>query len=233
VLAAQGVGAELVEAQLAGIGGPVARCDRPSGTGAEPRPVDRRPLARADFGGHARSRTANMNRAGNRCMAPLPCPVSGPMTRLSPSACTPEPACQCRDGGQPVQLRAARLPRALITTAAENATAIADIIHRPAVPAGAIEQAKGALMGLVRCDAGPRVEHDAPRQPGVQRETAGIGGCARRAHQRRACRTGPTTGTPITPDDRTREAAGLMWAAPVGSTATRSSFGSLARPRFG
>jgi len=38
-----------------------------------------------------------------------------------------------------------------------NATAIEDIIHRPCSPAGAIEQAKGALRwGLVRCDAGAR-----------------------------------------------------------------------------
>ena len=41
---------------------------------------------------------------------------------------------------------------ALITTAAENATAIADIIT-VLQSRGAIEQANGALMGLVRCDA--------------------------------------------------------------------------------
>ena len=30
----------------------------------------------------------------------------------------------------------------------------------------------------------------------------------------------PDTGTPITPDERTREAARLMWARAVGSTAS-------------
>ncbi len=66
---------------------------------------------------------------------------------------------------------------ALITTEAENASAIADIIT-VLQSRGAIEQAKGALMGLVRRDAEHAWKMNAPRQPGIQRETAGAGGGA-------------------------------------------------------
>jgi len=100
---------------------------------------------------------------------------------------------------------------ALITTAAENATAIADIIT-VLQSRGAIEQAKGALMGLVRCDAERawRMLRRASQEFNVKLRELAV---ALVEHISGAPAEQPDTGTPITPDERTREAARLMWAA--------------------
>jgi hypothetical protein len=100
---------------------------------------------------------------------------------------------------------------ALITTAAENATAIADIIT-VLQSRGAIEQAKGALMGLVRCDAERawRMMRRASQEFNVKLRELAV---TLVEHISGAPAEQPDTGTPITPDERTREAARLMWAA--------------------
>ena len=100
---------------------------------------------------------------------------------------------------------------ALITTAAENASAIADIIT-VLQSRGAIEQAKGALMGLVRCDAEHawRMMRRASQEFNVKLRELAV---ALVEHISGAPAEQPDTGTPITPDERTREAARLMWAA--------------------
>ena len=100
---------------------------------------------------------------------------------------------------------------ALITTAAENASAIADIIT-VLQSRGAIEQAKGALMGLVRCDAEHawRMLRRASQEFNVKLRELAV---ALVEHISGAPAEQPDTGTPITPDERTREAARLMWAA--------------------
>jgi hypothetical protein len=100
---------------------------------------------------------------------------------------------------------------ALITSAAENASAITDIIT-VLQSRGAIEQAKGALMGLVRCDAEHawRMMRRASQEFNVKLRELAV---ALVEHISGAPAEQPDTGTPITPDDRTREAARLMWAA--------------------
>jgi hypothetical protein len=100
---------------------------------------------------------------------------------------------------------------ALITTAAENASAIADIIT-VLQSRGAIEQAKGALMGLVRCDADHawQILRRASQEFNVKLRELAV---ALLEHISGAPAEQPDTGTPITPDGRTREAARLMWAA--------------------
>ncbi|MFG1933321.1 ANTAR domain-containing protein [Mycobacterium sp. NPDC048908] len=100
---------------------------------------------------------------------------------------------------------------ALITSAAENASAIADIIT-VLQSRGAIEQAKGALMGLVRCDAEHawRMLRRASQEFNVKLRELAV---ALVEHISGAPAEQPDTGTPITPDERTREAAQLMWAA--------------------
>ncbi len=100
---------------------------------------------------------------------------------------------------------------ALITSAAENASAIADIIT-VLQSRGAIEQAKGALMGLVRCDAEHawRMLRRASQEFNVKLRELAV---ALVEHISGAPAEQPDTGTPITPDERTREAARLMWAA--------------------
>jgi hypothetical protein len=100
---------------------------------------------------------------------------------------------------------------ALITTAAENASAIADIIT-VLQSRGAIEQAKGALMGLVRCDAEHawRILRRASQEFNVKLRELAV---ALVEHISGAPAEQPGTESPITPDERTREAARLMWAA--------------------
>jgi hypothetical protein len=100
---------------------------------------------------------------------------------------------------------------ALITTAAENASAIADIIT-VLQSRGAIEQAKGALMGLVRCDAEHawKILRRVSQEFNVKLRELAV---ALVEHISGAPAEQPNTGTPITPDERTREAARLMWAA--------------------
>jgi hypothetical protein len=100
---------------------------------------------------------------------------------------------------------------ALITTATENASAIADIIT-VLQSRGAIEQAKGALMGVVRCDAEHawRILRRASQEFNVKLRELAV---ALVEHISGAPAEQPDTGTPITPDERTREAAQLMWAA--------------------
>ena len=100
---------------------------------------------------------------------------------------------------------------ALITTAAENASAIADIIT-VLQSRGAIEQAKGALMGLVRCDAEHawRMMRRASQEFNVKLRELAV---ALVEHISGAPAEQPDTETLITPDERTREAARLMWAA--------------------
>jgi hypothetical protein len=100
---------------------------------------------------------------------------------------------------------------ALITSAAENASAIADIIT-VLQSRGAIEQAKGALMGLVRCDAEHawRMLRRASQEFNVKLRELAV---ALVEHISGAPAEQPDTPTPITPDARTREAARLMWAA--------------------
>jgi hypothetical protein len=100
---------------------------------------------------------------------------------------------------------------ALITTAAENASAIADIIT-VLQSRGAIEQAKGALMGLVRCDAEHawKMLRRGSQEFNVKLRELAV---ALVEYVSGAPAEQPDTGTPITPDARTREAARLMWAA--------------------
>jgi hypothetical protein len=100
---------------------------------------------------------------------------------------------------------------ALITTAAENASAIADIIT-VLQSRGAIEQAKGALMGLVRCDAEHawKMLRRGSQEFNVKLRELAV---ALVEHISGAPAEQPDTGAPITPDERTREAARLMWAA--------------------
>jgi hypothetical protein len=100
---------------------------------------------------------------------------------------------------------------ALLTTAAENASAIADIIT-VLQSRGAIEQAKGALMGLVRCDADHawRMLRRASQEFNVKLRELAV---ALVEYISGAPAEQPETGTPISPDERTREAARLMWAA--------------------
>jgi hypothetical protein len=209
VLAALGVGAELVAAQLADIGGPVPDAlahqvpvlspdlwsdDRwPELTLAAMQ--DRAPQHESDWE-QVRGAAAVPGVWADDGTAVVYCTLSQPASAATVASLF-----------NYEQLVSA----ALITTAAENATAIADIIT-VLQSRGAIEQAKGALMGLVRCDADHawKMLRRASQEFNVKLRELAV---ALVEHVSGAPAEQPATGTPITPDDRTREAARLMWAA--------------------
>lgn len=99
---------------------------------------------------------------------------------------------------------------ALVTSAAEGDAEIADVLS-VLQSRGAIEQAKGAIMGRLRCDAETawstlrRASHESNVKLRVLAVALieHIGGVP--AEQ-------PANGTPIRPDARARKAAGLLWA---------------------
>jgi len=209
VIAAQGVGADFVDAQLSGIGGPVADAL------AYQVPVLSLDLWTDD-------RWPELTLAAMRNRVPQ---HESSWERLRGAAAVPgvwadeATVVVCCTLSQPASAATVAslinyeqlISAALITTAAENASAIADIIT-VLQSRGAIEQAKGALMGLVRCDA----EHAwailrrASQEFNVKLRELAV---ALVEHISGAPAEQPDTGTPITPDDRTREAARLMWAA--------------------
>jgi len=99
---------------------------------------------------------------------------------------------------------------ALVTSAAEDSAGIADMLA-VLQSRGAIEQAKGVIMGSLRCDAEAawstlrRASHESNVK---LRELAvalveHVGGVP--AEQ-------PAAASPIVPDERARRAAGLLWA---------------------
>jgi hypothetical protein len=99
---------------------------------------------------------------------------------------------------------------ALVTSAAEDAAGIADMLA-VLQSRGAIEQAKGVIMGSLRCDAEAAWQtlRRASHESNVKlRELAvalveHVGGVP--AEQ-------PAVAAPIVPDERARRAAGLLWA---------------------
>jgi len=209
VLAAQGVGAELVDAQLAGIGGPV-----PDAL-AHQVPVLSLDLWTDD-------RWPELTLAAVRDRAPQD---ESSWEQVHGAAAVPgvwaddATVVVCCALSQPANAATVAslinyeqlVSAALITTAAENATAIADIIT-VLQSRGAIEQAKGALMGLVCCDADHawKMLRTASQEFNVKLRELAV---ALIEHISGAPAEQPATGAPITPDDRTREAARLMWAA--------------------
>jgi hypothetical protein len=207
VLAALGIGAALVEAQLSGAGGPVADAL------AYQVPVlsldlfsdDRWPGLTLEA---MRERAPEQEWAQVHGAAAVPGVWADDATVVV--CCTlsqPANAATVAELINYEQLVSA----ALITTAAENASAIADIIT-VLQSRGAIEQAKGALMGLVRCDAEHawQIMRRASQEFNVKLRELAV---ALVEHISGAPAEQPDTGTPITPDERTREAARLMWAA--------------------
>lgn len=99
---------------------------------------------------------------------------------------------------------------AMVTAAAQDSTQIADMLA-VLQSRGAIEQAKGVIMGLLRCDADTawatlrRASHESNVKLRVLAVALveHIGGVP--AEQ-------PAVGAPIIPDDAARRAAGLLWA---------------------
>lgn len=99
---------------------------------------------------------------------------------------------------------------AFVTTAAENAAGIEDMLT-VLQSRGAIEQAKGAVMGCLGCDADTAwdVLRRASQQHNVKVRALAI---AVLEHISGAPAEQPAFGAPIVPDQRTRDAAKKVWA---------------------
>src|SRR6185312_2510262 len=99
---------------------------------------------------------------------------------------------------------------AFVTTAAENAAGIEDMLT-VLQSRGAIEQAKGAVMGCLGCDADTAWEvlRRASQQHNVKVRALAI---AVLEHISGAPAEQPAFGAPIVPDQRTRDAAKKVWA---------------------
>ena len=100
---------------------------------------------------------------------------------------------------------------ALVTTAAENAAAFEDVLT-VLQSRGAIEQAKGALMGRAGCDAEQawNVLRRASQEFNVKLRDLAV---ALLEHVSGAPAEQPGTAEHIAPDEPARKAAALLWAA--------------------
>lgn len=100
---------------------------------------------------------------------------------------------------------------ALVTTAAENAAVFEDLLSA-LQSRGAIEQAKGALMGLVGCSADDawNMLRRASQEFNVKLRALAV---ALLEHISGAPAEQPDGAEPIAPDEAARDAARLMWAA--------------------
>ncbi|MGV0791974.1 ANTAR domain-containing protein [Mycolicibacterium sp. XJ1819] len=100
---------------------------------------------------------------------------------------------------------------ALVTAAAESATAFEDLLT-VLQSRGAIEQAKGALMGLMGCDAETawNMLRRASQEFNVKLRDLAV---ALLEHVSGAPAEQPNTAEHIAPDTATRRAAAMLWAA--------------------
>lgn len=99
---------------------------------------------------------------------------------------------------------------ALVTSAAEGGSEIADMLE-VLQSRGAIEQAKGAIMGRLGCDAETAwvTLRRASHESNVKLRVLAV---ALMEHIGGAPAEQPAVGTPIRPDERAQRAAALLWA---------------------
>ncbi|MCX2929566.1 ANTAR domain-containing protein [Mycobacterium sp. CVI_P3] len=99
---------------------------------------------------------------------------------------------------------------AMVSAGAEDGTAIADMLA-VLQSRGAIEQAKGAIMGRLGCDADAAwaTLRRASHESNVKLRSLAV---ALVEHISGSPAEQPAAGSPIVPDDQARHAAGLLWA---------------------
>lgn len=99
---------------------------------------------------------------------------------------------------------------AMVTSAAEDASAIADMLS-VLQSRGGIEQAKGVIMGCLRCDADTAWStlRRASHESNVKLRALAV---ALIEHVGGVPAEQPATTAPIVPDERARKAAALLWA---------------------
>ena len=208
ILAARGVGREFVDCQLGGLGGPVADALEHQVPVLSPdlRSDDRWPALTPDS---LRRMQPDPGELWSRACGAAAVPGvwhGGETVVLSCLLDTPASADTVITLAGYEQLIAA----AMMTAAAQDTGQIADMLA-VLQSRGAIEQAKGVIMGLLQCDAGTawatlrRASHESNIKLRVLSVALveHIGG--EPAEQ-------PAVGAPIIPDAAARRAAGLLWA---------------------
>lgn len=110
---------------------------------------------------------------------------------------------------------------AMVTAAAQDGAEVADMLA-VLQSRGAIEQAKGAIMGLLRCDADAAwaTLRQASHESNVKLRVLAV---ALVEHISGSPAEQPVVGAPILPDAPARRAAALLWAVLTHSPVARSS----------
>ncbi|WP_431231958.1 ANTAR domain-containing protein [Mycolicibacterium psychrotolerans] len=208
VLAARGYGGEIVEAQLAGLGGPVidAFVHQMPVLSLDLWTDDRWPeLSLQAMDGRAPEHSAAWREVRGAVSVPgvwkadstvvLTCALDRPSTATTVTTLI---------GYE--QLVSA----AMVSAGAEDETATADMLA-VLQSRGAIEQAKGAIMGRLMCDADTAwaTLRRASHESNVKLRSLAV---ALVEHISGAPAEQPAAGSPIVPTDRARHAAGLLWA---------------------
>lgn len=200
VLAAQGIGRAFVEAQLAGAGGPVFDASTHQVPVLSPQlwEDDRWPGLTQRFGSdwpHVRGAVAvpGMWQSDSTVV------VSAVLT----SAATAATVITLIGYEQLVTA-------AMVTSEAQDGNRIADMMA-VLQSRGAIEQAKGGIMALLRCDADTAWStlRRASHESNVKLRVLAV---AFVEHMSGAPAEQPAVGAPIVPDDEARRAAQLLWA---------------------
>ncbi|MCB0924105.1 MAG: ANTAR domain-containing protein [Mycobacterium sp.] len=208
VLAARGVGREFVAAQLGGLGGPVADAVEHQVPVLSPElgSDDRWPtLTPASLRESQPGPGENWLRA--RGAAAIPGVWHGDETVVL-CCLLSEPA-----GADTITTLAGYeqlVAAAMMTAAAQDTTQIADMLA-VLQSRGAIEQAKGVIMGLLRCDAGTAwaTLRRASHESNIKLRALSV---ALVEHIGGQPAEQPAVGAPIIPDAAARRAAALLWA---------------------
>jgi hypothetical protein len=209
VIAALGIGSDIVGAQLSGLGGPVpdALQHQVPVLSLDLWTDERWPLLTFDaMADRAPRQVSSWERVHGAAAVPgvwqddatvvISCALSAPASAVTVTTLI-----------NYEQLVSA----ALVTTAAHNAAAFEDLLT-VLQSRGAIEQAKGALMGLVGCDAEQawNMLRRASQEFNVKLRELAV---ALLEHVSGAPAEQPNAAEPIAPNEPARRAARLLWAA--------------------
>jgi len=209
VIASLGVGADMVGAQLSGLGGPVADAltHQIPVVALDLWTDERWPELTLDaVTGRAPARRGDWERVHGAAAVPGLWDDDATVV-VSVTLAEPASAATVATLVNYEQLVAA----ALVTTAAETAAAFEDVLT-VLQSRGAIEQAKGALMGLLGCDAEQAwtVLRRASQEFNVKLRELAV---ALLEHVAGAPAEQPDVAEHIAPDEPARKAAALLWSA--------------------
>lgn len=200
LLASWGIGGEFVEAQLAGTGGPVVDAYEHQVPVLSPQlwDDDRWPALSPQSGG-------SWSKVRGAVAVPG---VWHADTTVVVSAVLGAPA----SAATVITLIGYEqlISAAMVTSEAQDSTRITDMMA-VLQSRGAIEQAKGAIMGLLRCDADTAwtTLRRASHESNVKLRALAV---ALVEHLSGAPAEQPAVGAPIVPDDEARRAAQMLWA---------------------